>query len=302
MTNRTHTIETAKQLFKEKGFELLEETYTNNYTPMLAKCGRGHLFKVSYANVSKGRGCSECYKFKALTHEKVELFLQSKGYELVTTYTKANNPITVICDNGHNWETSYAKIQSGRHCPYCSRKLIHEFDVIEHLATEGYKLLSEYKNSSAKIEIQCNKGHRYSSTYIQFKSGNRCARCNISKGEKRIERYLKDNGIDFCQQHRFENCKDAQKLPFDFYLEKFNLLIEYDGEQHYRPVDFAGKGEEWASHNFETVKRHDEIKNQFCKDNSIDLLRIPYWEIDNIENIIEITLKEKLQRLSILVA
>lgn len=292
MGKRIHTLESSREQFKEKGFLLLEETYINNITPMLAKCSHGHTFKISLANLMKGRGCSECYRFKALRHEEVEEYLFSKGYELVTTYSKANRPIIVICNSGHDWTTTYAKIQSGRQCPHCSGKLIHELDVIEHLATDGYRLLSGYKNSATKIEIQCDKGHIYESTYMQFKSGHRCPKCYASKGERRIEQYLKDNGVTFSQQHRFKECKDTQKLPFDFYLEQYNLIIEYDGEQHYKPIDFAGRGEEWAKMNFEAVKRHDSIKTQFCKENKINLLRIPYWDFKNIETILEKTLRK----------
>ena len=77
-------------------------------------------------------------------------------------------------------------------------------------------------------------------------------------------------------------------LPFDFYLPQYNLIIEYDGEQHFKPISvFGGEDAFW------TTVTHDAIKNQYCEDNDIDLLRIPYWEFDNIEKLI----KDKLNGL-----
>lgn len=73
---------------------------------------------------------------------------------------------------------------------------------------------------------------------------------------------------------------------FDFYLPDYNILIEYDGEQHFKPVDFASKGLEWATKIFEYNQIKDKIKNDYCKDNNIRLIRIPYWDFDNIETIL----------------
>ena len=78
---------------------------------------------------------------------------------------------------------------------------------------------------------------------------------------------------------------DIKILYFDFYLPKFNTCIEYDGEQHFKPVDFAGKGEKWAEQQFAQIQIRDNIKNVYCIDNSIQLLRIKYTE--NIETVLD---------------
>ena len=62
--------------------------------------------------------------------------------------------------------------------------------------------------------------------------------------------------------------------------------LEYDGHQHFHPVDFAGKGKEWAEERFEEDKRRDKVKNLYCENNKIKLIRIPYFEFENIENIL----------------
>ena len=80
----------------------------------------------------------------------------------------------------------------------------------------------------------------------------------------------------------FTNCRDKKVLPFDFYLPQYNLCIEYDGEQHF-DIKHSFRDED----SFWNTVLHDAIKNSFCEDNNITLLRIPFWEFDNIEDIIK---------------
>ena len=78
--------------------------------------------------------------------------------------------------------------------------------------------------------------------------------------------------------YRFKDCRDKRPLPFDFYLSELNIVIEFDGEHHYKPIR--------GMKHFISTKLHDAMKTQYCKWNNIDLLRIPYWDRDNIEQIL----------------
>jgi very-short-patch-repair endonuclease len=84
------------------------------------------------------------------------------------------------------------------------------------------------------------------------------------------------------EQKCFEDCKDKRVLPFDFYLEDYNILIEYDGELHYKESRYKNSQDK-----LNIIKNHDNIKNNYCKENNIKLIRIPYTEFDNIENILK---------------
>lgn len=98
-----------------------------------------------------------------------------------------------------------------------------------------------------------------------------CGCLNGSKGEELIQKILQKNSINFERQKRFDTCRDARPLPFDFYLPDYNTLIEYDGEQHF------GLGRMWGEKEYySTLKKHDIIKNSWCKENNIILIRIPY--------------------------
>jgi very-short-patch-repair endonuclease len=113
-----------------------------------------------------------------------------------------------------------------------------------------------------------------------------CPKCRESKGEKSIFKWLKNNGIYVIQEYKFGDCRDKRKLPFDFYLPDYNVCIEYDGEQHHTVrTNFFGGNDK-----FKQLKRRDKIKTKYCKDNNIYLLRIPYWDFNNIEQILTETL------------
>ena len=149
--------------------------------------------------------------------------------------------------------------------------------------------LGEYINIKTNILVKCSNGHKsYFTNFDRFKRGDRCPYCNESKGEREINEILNKYNINFKSQYKFNNCKSKRELPFDFYIPNFNIVIEYDGIQHYEIIKYFS-----GLDGFITTKIHDIIKTKYCEDNNIKLIRIPYWEYDNIENILikELNLK-----------
>ena len=120
--------------------------------------------------------------------------------------------------------------------------------------------------------------------------------CINSVGESIIARYLDSQDVSYKRRYTFEDCRDARPLPFDFAVfDKRNSLvgmIEYDGEQHFAPVRFNGMTDERAVDSFFTGIYHDEIKNKYCENNNIPLLRIKFDSRDNIDSIVYGFLKE----------
>ena len=103
----------------------------------------------------------------------------------------------------------------------------------------------------------------------------------FSKGENTIWNWLNYNKIKFEFQKRFSDCKDKKSLPFDFYLPDYNLCIEYQGKQHYEPINYFGGLEKFTYQQY-----HDELKKEYCEEKGISLLCIPYdknieEELDN---------------------
>lgn len=214
-------------------------------------------------------------------YENIVNELREIKYELISEKCeKTVDKIYVRCPNGHIWNTTLSKIRSGRRCPYCSGKFIHILEVKKILESENYKLLSDtVSRMSQKIKVECPNGHIYETTFNNFKIGRRCAICKSSKGEKRIAEVLNKFNIKFYQQHSFDDCIYKQKLRFDFYIPDKKTIIEYDGRFHY--LQLANSQEL-----FENIQIRDNIKTLYCRNNGLTILRIPYWEYDNIENIL----------------
>lgn len=87
-----------------------------------------------------------------------------------------------------------------------------------------------------------------------------------------IKQFLEENNIKFEMEKKFIDCRDKDILPFDFYLANKNLIIEFDGKHHYQNI--------WG--NLGLVRKHDNIKNEYCRVHNINILRIPYWEEPNM--------------------
>lgn len=115
--------------------------------------------------------------------------------------------------------------------------------------------------------------------------GHGCPVCKNSIGEKNVIDYLVEHNITFLPQYSFSDCIYKGTLYFDFYLPEFNSCIEYDGIQHFEPVDFAGKGTEWANENFKYTVLRDDIKNKYCQSHCIPLCRIKYTQ--NVEKVLD---------------
>lgn len=118
--------------------------------------------------------------------------------------------------------------------------------------------------------------------------GQGCSKCKSSKGELKIIHFLNENGIKYIAQKSFNDCKNLKtgyKLKYDFYIPSKNLLIEYDGEQHFKYGGNVGKYKITKS-DLEYTKYKDKIKTKYAKRKGIRLLRICYKDFNKIGKII----------------
>lgn len=112
--------------------------------------------------------------------------------------------------------------------------------------------------------------------------GSGCWKCKDSTGEKIINNILNSLKYDFIKEKTFKNCIYNGRLRFDFYIPELNCLIEFDGIQHFQKINYH-KFDKW----YNARKIKDTIKNKFCLENKIPLLRISYKEYKFIPVIIE---------------
>lgn len=135
-----------------------------------------------------------------------------------------------------------------------------------NLKTQQYHLISK-RHLSNTSGIKCSQN--YDKIQEQIKNNIKNPRLG-SKQEENILKILKENNIHGNIQYTFSDCKDKNLLPFDFYIEN-KYIIEYDGEQHFKNIEFFG-----GTDGFYIRRAHDLIKDKYCFDNNIPLIRIPY--------------------------
>ena len=292
--------------------EILGE-YVNNKTPIKCKCKiDGHEWTpIPNDLLSKGSGCPKCklqtqIQKQTKTHEEFIQEMQeiNPNIEILGEYQGSKTPIKCKCKiDGYEWTPTPNSLLREQGCPKCySRSLsIRQTKTHEQFIQEmqeinpNIEILGEYEGSDKTIKCKCKiDGHEWLPLPSNLLNGSGCPKCNSSKGEKAISKYLKDNNMDFIEQHRFENCKHKNTLPFDFYLPNLNVAIEFDGADHYM-IFTRSKNEtyEQAMDRFIDRKIRDTIKTWYCEQNNVKLIRIPYWEFENIEEILNKELLEK---------
>ena len=290
-----HSYEHVKTYVESLGFSLLSENYSNRQELLNIKCSKGHEFKRSFAYLQKNKVCPTC-KEKAKKKEKsdemisiIKEYLEIFGYRLLSTeYKDCKTKLNMICNKGHNCSISWSNFKHGKRCKTCSiinnaNRSRHDYSFVKsYFKSFDYELLSDtYANENEPLKVRCPEGHETKMTYKVFKTGCRCVICRQSKGEREVIRCLKKIGVDYIYNSEYFNDLLSLKgnpLRPDFILPQYKIWIEYDGEFHFKKM--------YKNDNYETLKIHDEIKNKYAKKHNWKLIRIPYWEFDNIEKIL----------------
>lgn len=203
-----------------------------------------------------------------------------------TQYINNKTQVIIICPNHGEFLQTPDSHKRGSGCPKCEGKYLNQDEFIfkcnlKHYHKYDYSLI-KYSKGSDILNIICPNHGIFKQKASYHLAGSGCNICYIkSKGEKLISNILDKKGVYFEQQKRFHDCKYKGILYFDFYLEKLNILIEFNGIQHYKPVQKFG-GEE----TFKIQKIKDDIKIKYCQKNNIKLIIIMYNELKNLENTI----------------
>jgi len=263
------------------------------------KCKKHGTFQQTPDSHLHGHGCPECGKEKNsqkfiklksdFINEANILHKNRYNYSSVN-YIGARNKIQILCNkHGVFMQTPDSHLR-GRGCPKCVNRNCTTMEFIEkanfvHDYSYSYEQ-TNYINPKSKITICCSKHGEFTQTPNSHLNGSGCPVCKSSKGELCVIKFLKLNNIEYIRQKKFKNCKHKHLLPFDFYLPQHNILVEYDGEQHSRPINFFGISSDIAELNFQKLKLCDEIKSKYAMDNNIYLIRISH-NIKNIEQFLK---------------
>jgi hypothetical protein len=278
-------IKKSKETHGDKYNYSLSE-YVNAKTNVKIICSIHGIFEQRPRYHISGYNCPKC-SGKNKTNEDIisdfiKIHTNKYNYSLVN-YKNSLTPVKIICPEHGEFEQRPKDHLVGKGCQKCSGTYMDTTYFIEkankkHNFSYSYSK-TIFKKATEKVVITCEKHGDFEQTPNAHLTGAGCSICNESKGEKEIRKYLIENSINFIPQHRFDDCRNINTLPFDFYLPEHNICIEFNGPQHYKPFNFFGGEEKLIKTQF-----NDLIKINYCNDNKINLLIIN--EINTIKSIL----------------
>lgn len=150
----------------------------------------------------------------------------------------------------------------------------------------------DYTGKTKKVIIICKSHGDFPQLPQDHLNGSGCPCCKSSRGETFVRSFLDSKGLTYSTQHRFPDCKNpltGRVLSYDFYVPSQNLLIEFDGEQHYRSRvgKTTGNGHVLTIQDFQRIQHRDDIKNKYAQDKNIKLCRISYKQLKNVDTILQ---------------
>jgi len=293
-------IKRIKLIYKDLyDYSLVKYTKRSDNVILICK-KHGKFEKTANQILTKFGYCPSCFdtkkfqkRFNTSEFVKRSKLKHGKFYNYnKVVYKNSKKPVIITCPKHGDFTQVAIDHLKGRGCTKChiekitgtKEKFIKNANKLHKNKFDYSKVV--YKRSNIKVVIGCPVHGDFKQTPNHHLNYNGCPKCSKSKGENKIIDFLIKNNILFNAQQTFKACKYIHLLRFDFYLPKYNLCIEFDGKQHFKPNNFFGG----ISGFLETVRK-DTIKNYFCEDNKIDLLRISYKEFNKIEDILSKKLK-----------
>ena len=276
--------------------------YINCDASVLCHCNVHNVnFNATPYNLLKGKvGCELCRREKIGKKNRRDkedfesrLFDVNPNIDVIGEYIQCKKNIECRCKIHDEifFATPDHLIQGETGCKQCIQDKYHIGGLKSHeqfmnemeIIQPDIRVIGQYDGAKTRIDVQCIKcGHKWNPVASSLISGFGCPNCTSSRGEKRIKEFLNDKNIDFECQKSFDNLRGVGDglLSYDFYLIKYNLLIEYQGEFH--------DGTAWQQTEIDFLRQqeHDKRKKNYAKKNNIGLLEIWYWDYDNIEQIL----------------
>jgi hypothetical protein len=289
--------ETAKKRLKTtEGFK--QEVISNfgdkwlldrvDYKGVLKKikvgCKTHGYFTIRPTDLLHGSGCPKCAGKNKTTKEFNQEVISNFGDKWIldkVNYKSARSKIKVGCKIHGYWEVAPNNLLYGRGCPKCAGDNLSQTNeefknkIIKKFGDKWILDKVEYKRSNIKIKVGCKTHGYFLTTPAALYNGQGCPKCNSSKGEEKIAKWLGEHNIEYIPQYRFKDCKNKNPLPFDFYIPSKNTVIEFDGEQHYKPIKHFG-----GENRYLERVLNDRKKSNYCWENNITLIRIPYHYSD----------------------
>lgn len=297
---RLTQFEFIERIRKQHGDEIkVLGEYKNKRSKVLVQHSCGYIWEANPEPLWNGHSCPKCanniHKDTMKIRDEVYGIVGSE-YEVLGEYINSNTPILFrhnLCGTKFKMSPK-AFLHQGQRCPNeryirsaeSNRLPLEKLkEQIKNIVGLEYEITEDYQGAAKKatfIHHKCGRNFRMEPTRF-VNEGIRCTHCyldqNRSKGEEVIIEYLKQKNLDYQEQYRISECRNIRPLPFDFAIfdrkHKLQLLIEYDGTQHFTPKFPNG------IENLKNIQINDNIKNLYCRDNGIPLFRIKYVRSNN---------------------
>lgn len=277
--------------------------YKNDKTKITVRCYQHGIWKVQPGSFLRGGcGCRQCGIIRAGDKKRstTTVFIEKAKkvwpnlYDLfdlsLSVYAGNKKYLTIVCKIHGPFKITPGNFLSGHGCSTCSHNFVNRSNTLstaEFIRSAEIKrpclydlfdlVLAKYVNGETKIKIICKKHGVFKILPYNFINGQGCSKCNSSKGERAIREWLTAHHIYFLEQKKFKWCKNKMLLPYDFYIPSLNLLIEFNGEQHYKPISYFG-----GSQRLRNTQINDKIKTDSAKTNGYALIRIKYTDFKRI--------------------
>ena len=283
------------------------EPYKNMTTIMKCLCLKhNEPTNKSMQDILNGEGCKYCGAEKLseqhfMTDEEVQRRINEKFDHIkVIKYLGIHNSNSIWFCEKHKKEfkktlsVMLREENESAGCDEClleRKREIYAYSLEEatellHKIHPQVDIIGDYINTTTPTLFRCNEhNHEFTSTWDYVVSRISC--CNKSRKnykEEQVCQLIESWGYKIERGKTFKDCKDINVLPFDCYLTDFNTIVEYDGEQHFYPIKHGSQTEEDAIEKLKYTQKHDEIKNEYCNKNGINLIRIPYTEFENVDS------------------
>lgn len=304
---KTHEQYVLELSIKNPEIEAIEKYINSNIKILHRYKECGHEAMIAPSSALQGFGCDKCNRNSVgdrlkLSQSSYEILVKqdNPNVKILGKYISAKNPILcecLIC--GYTW-TPLAGALHGKNihgCPKCANKLIGDklrktlSQYIDELSVINpyIKVIDKtYIDSLTPLKHQClTCNYIWKIRPCNTLKGIGCPTCSISHLERDVKLYLDKHNIMYSYSAKFDNLLGigGRQLSYDFYLPKYNLVIECQGTQHERPIEYFG-----GIKKFIIQKIHDTRKRKYAHDYNVNLLEIWYYESTKIDKILEQTL------------
>ena len=300
--NKEKFLRRAKEKYGDKYSYNLNE-YTDSKTPITITCPKhGSYSMTPDRHLNKKYGCRECAKesiISAFSMTKDEFIKRARkkygdkyDYSLVD-YKNMRTKVKIICPVHGLFEQAPAKHLEGE-CNRCAKEKMWAKNP-RRITTEKFierakkRHGNRYDYSLSRcdacfdiVKIICPVHGAFEQIAKEHYRGRGCPKCSESHGERIISMFFNSTNIKYIPQYYFDGLKFKSFLKYDFYLPDYNILLEYNGIQHYTPTDFSGKLTKEETWQLFLKERHCEwLKRKYAIKNGYNYFVIKYDE--NIE-------------------